>query len=179
MQLTQISLNNGGALERQAKALYELSFPKQERVPWWLLRLNARRAGFDLTAWTDGDRFCGFTASTTVDGMYFLMFLAVEPSLQGIGCGSAILSAISRERDRIVLNMEPMDPSAPNYPQRQRRFAFYQRNGFFDTGCDVWEVGGKFRILSTQPQLDMAAYKKVFKWLSFGLWNVKLRKEQE
>ena len=41
--------------EAQAKALYTEAFPKEERISWWLLKLNARRNGIDLTAWMDGD----------------------------------------------------------------------------------------------------------------------------
>jgi len=74
----------------------------------------------------------------------------------------------------VTLNVELLDETAPNYPQRLRRFAFYRKNGFFDTGYHVWEVGGKFRVLSTDAALDVAQYKKIFKKLSMGIWNVKL-----
>ena len=74
--------------------------------------------------------------------------------------------------------MELLDPAAENYPQRQRRFRFYQRNGFFDTGYHVWEAGGKFRVLATDSILDEAAYRKIFRKLSLGFWNVKLQKDE-
>ena len=178
MELTEINLKTDRNLEKQVKKLYALSFPREERVPWWLLRLNAHRRNFNLYAWVEGDAFRGFTASSQVGKLYFLMFLAIQPEARGTGCGSAILKKLQQENETIVLNMEPMDEAAPNYPERCRRFAFYQRNGFYDTGCDVWEVGGKFRILSTKPRLDMDSYRKIFKWLSFGLWNVRLKREE-
>lgn len=179
MELRKINLNIDKSYEKQVKKLFEQSFPKEERVPWWILRLNTRRAGFDLWAWLDGDTFCGFTLETTVGDLHFLMLLAVESAMHSKGYGSGILSVIRQEHETIVLNMEPMDETAPNYPERCRRLAFYKKNGFFDTGCDVWEVGGKFRILSTKPRLDLEAYGKIFKWLSFGLWNVKLKQEEK
>ena len=162
-------------VERQARALYRAAFPKEERLPWWLMRLNARRKGIDLTAWMEEDQFCGFTASVTAEGIHFLLFFAVDTPLQGKGYGSAILSALREEYDNIVLNMELLEESASNYPQRLRRFAFYQKNSFLDTGHDVWEVGGRFRILATQ-QLNVAQYKQIFRKLSFGLWDVKVKK---
>lgn len=171
-----VDLNQAPALCRQAKELYHSAFPKEERLPWWILRLNARRNGIDLTGWAEGEKLCGFTASVTVDGMHFLLFFAIAEDLRGKGYGSRILAQLRQTYQTVVLNVELLDPAAENYPQRARRFAFYQRNGFVDTYYHVWEVGGKFRVLSTDPQLDVKQYGKIFKKLSLGFWNVKLRR---
>ena len=173
--LKKIDILKSPEIEKQAKALYHTAFPKEERLPWWIMWLNARRKGVDLTAWMEEDRFCGFTASVTVEGLHFLLFFAVDTPLQGQGYGSAILAALREEYGNIALNVELLDQRAPNYLQRLRRFAFYEKNGFSDTGYDVWEVGGRFRILSTR-QLDVLQYKKIFRRLSLGLWNVKVEK---
>ena len=175
MKLTSVDLNHAPGLRKQARALYLTAFPKEERLPWWLLRLNARRQGVDLTAFLDGDAFCGFTASVTVEDLHFLLFFAIDEEKRGKGYGSAILQKLQREHKTVVLNVELLDPKAENYDQRKRRFAFYLRNGFMDTCYHVWEVGGKFRVLSTAPVLDVPQYKKIFKKLTFGLWDVKLR----
>jgi hypothetical protein len=53
---------------------------------------------------------------------------------------------------------------------------FYEKNGFFDTGYNIAEVGGVFRVLSTVPELDVRAYRNVFRKLSFGLWNPEIMK---
>lgn len=179
MELTPIDLNNSGPLARQARALYRAAFPPEERLPWWLLGLNARRQGIDLTAWMEGERFCGFTASATLGDMHFLLFFAVAEELRGRGYGSAILSAIRRRYGTVTLNIELLDPEAPNYPERQRRYAFYRKNGFFDTAWHVWEVGGQFRVLATTPELDVAQYREIFRKLTLGLWNVKLMKAED
>ena len=171
-----VDLNCDPILCKQAKALYHTAFPKEERLPWWVLRLNAHRSGINLTAFMDGNTFCGFTASVTEGNMHFLLFFAIPDDLRGRGCGSAILSRLRQEYEVITLNVELLDETAPNYPQRLRRFRFYRKNGFFDTGYHVWEVGGKFRVLGTEPLLDVAAYKKIFKKLSLGLWDVRLEK---
>lgn len=178
MHLRKLDVGADSALRRKMRNLYRVSFPKEERLPWWILRLNACRDGIDLTAWLDGDVFCGFTSSVTVEGLHFVLFLAVEPELHSKGYGSAILQELRRSYDCVVLNVETLDPSAPNYPQRQRRFAFYQRNGFVDTGYHVWEVGGMFRVLSTKEVLDVPHYKRIFKKLTFGLWDVRLEKAE-
>lgn len=177
MQLRGYQIHHNKKWKNAAKALYLSAFPKEERLPWWILWCNSLRPGIDLTAWTDDGEFCGFTYSVTVDGLHFLLFFAVAEDRRGMGYGSAILSQLKETYGTVVLNVEPLIPDAPNYIQRQSRFAFYGKNGFFDTGYDVWEVGGKFRVLCTDPVLNMALYKQLFKKLTFGVWNVKVRKD--
>ena len=174
MALQAIDLTHAPGLQKQARALYLTAFPKEERLPWWILQFNARRRDINLTAFIDGDIFCGFTASVTVESLHFLLFFAIADNQRGKGYGSSILQMLRTEHKTVALNVELLDPSAENYAQRKRRFAFYQRNGFADTRYHVWEVGGKFRVLSTDAVLDVAQYKKIFKKLTLGIWNVKL-----
>ena len=176
MQRADIVKNK--VLRAKARALYMEAFPKAERIPWWLLTLNSCRRHVDLTAWVEEDTFCGMTASVTEGNDHFLLFFAVEQSLRGQGYGSKILTQLRNAYDSVALNVELLDPTAENFLQRQRRFAFYGRNGFVDTGYHVWEIGGKFRVLSTRKQLNVPVYKKFFKKLTFGLWNVRLEKEK-
>ena len=126
MKLKALDINSDREICREAEKLYRQAFPREERLPWWVLRLQARRKGIELTA------------------------------------GS------------VVLNIELLDREASNYDQRLRRLAFYEKNGFRDTGWFVWEVGGQFRVLSSAGKLDVDTYRKVFRRLSFGLWRVKL-----
>ena len=179
MELTAVDVNSCPGLCQKVKELYLRAFPQEERIPWWLMRLNSRRKNIDLTAWMAGDKFRGFTSSVTVEGLHFLLFFAVAEDCRGQGCGSAILQAIQKQHPAVVLNIELLDPAAPNYPERLRRFAFYQKNGFHDAFYHVWEVGGKFRVLSTNPALDVPRYKQVFRKLTFGLWDVKLLKAED
>ena len=159
-----------------ARALYSRAFPKEERLPWWVLRLSALVRGVELTAWYEGGNFCGFTHTTATEDVLFVMFFAVEEGCRGRGYGSAILSRLKQSGRKIILNVEPLDETADNAAERVRRMAFYQKNGFFDTGYDIEEVGGVFRVLSTVPELDVEGYLKVFRRLSFGMWRPKIEK---
>ena len=174
MNLHSVDATKDPNIRKLVKSLYLRAFPDEERLPWWVLGLNSRRQGIDLTAWMDGDKFCGFTSSATVEGLHFLLFFAVAEDCRSQGYGSAILQAIQAAHPAVVLNIELLDPAADNYPERLRRFAFYQKNGFHDAFYHVWEVGGKFRVLSTRLPLDVPRYKQVFRKLTFGLWDVKL-----
>lgn len=179
MELREVDLRNAPQLEKQVRALYESAFPREERIPWWLLRINGQRNGIGLSAWMDGDVFCGFTAWVTVEDLHFLLFFAVAEELRGEGYGTAILTELRKKFATVTLNVELLDPAAENYDQRVRRVSFYRKNGFYDTGWDVWEIGGRFRVLSTRQQLDIRVYRKVFRKLSCGIWKVKLKEERK
>ena len=174
MELRKIDTLSDPALLHKIKKLYISAFPKDERLPWFVLRLSALRKDIRLHAYLDGDTFCGFTHSVTRHGLHFLLFFAVEESLRSRGYGSAILSALKQEHKTLVLNIEPLNPDAPDFPQRQNRYRFYRRNGFYDTGCHVEEKDGIFRVLSTAPEVDTFAYRKLLRHLTLGLWKEKV-----
>ncbi len=162
------------AKERQrAKNLYISAFPKEERLPWWILRALTINKNVSITSYYDKDTFCGFTHSTIKDDILFVMFFAVDEERRGKGYGSAILECIKRSNPdkKIMLNVELLDESAANYADRVRRMNFYKKNGFFDTKHNIDEVGGTFRVLSTSQNIDKEKYVRVFMSMTLGLWK--------
>ena len=165
---------------KKIKALYLEAFPKEERIPWWLMQAATVRDGTEVTAYYDGDVFCGFTYSAAYEKTLFVLFLAVEKEVRGSGYGSSILEYLKKSDPErtILLNVELLDPNADNYAQRLQRMAFYKKNGFYDTGYNIDEVGGTFRVLATKPTPDMDAYLRVFHHMSWGFWKPPIEKVQ-
>lgn len=174
MPLQEIDINRDRAARKKIKAVYEASFPKEEKLPFSFLRLLTCIRGIDFTAYKEGENILGFTYTVTAGEILFVLFFAVDEALRGKGVGSAILSQLKAKGKAVLLNIEPLDPSAENYKERLSRFRFYEKNGFFDTGYDIKEVGGTFRVLSTEQVLDVAAYKKVFRKMSLGFWDASI-----
>ncbi len=174
MELRKIDAAPDPAMRKKIRKLYLSAFPKDERLPWFVLRLNALRKGIGLHAFLDGDTFCGFTCSVTLEGLHFLLFFAVDDAIRCQGYGSAILSLLRQEYGTLILNIEPLVPDAPDLPLRQSRYRFYRRNGFFDTGCHVLEKDGIFRVLCTNPEPDPDVYRKLLRYLTLGLWKEQL-----
>ena len=160
------------------RQLYTTAFPKEEQMPWYLLRLLSLRRGIGVDGYYADGRFCGMTFAAATDRVLFVLFLAVEADVRGQGYGSAILEKLRRTypEHTILLNVELLDPKAENYAQRVQRMHFYKKNGFYDTGYDIDEVGGTFRVLSTAPKLCVADYQQVFRKISYGFWKPYIRK---
>ena len=162
----------------EIKRLYHTAFPKEELLPWWIVRLLTVQKCVDLTGYYKEDTFVGFTFTATTEDILFVLFFAVEENSRGKGFGSEILGCLQENNPEktIVLNVEPLDEKAENNDQRIRRMAFYKKNGFYDTGYNIREVGGVFRVLATVPELDTAAYGKVFRKMTLGLWRPEMTK---
>ena len=176
MKLTRLPLGKAPS-KAQIRHLYATAFPKEEQMPWYLLRLLSLRRGMGVAGYYADGRFCGMTFSAATDKVLFVLFLAVEADVRGQGYGSAILEALRRSHPEhtILLNVELLDPQADNYAQRVQRMHFYKKNGFYDTGYDIDEVGGTFRVLSTAPRLCVADYLQVFGKISYGFWKPYIR----
>lgn len=114
--------------------LYLVSFPKRERVPMRYLMQNT--ADSEFRAFYDAGEFCGFYSAITFGDITHILFLAVDENKRDHGYGSAILSHIAQTHpgQRLILDMEAVETCADNYEQRRERQAFYERNGYRESG---------------------------------------------
>lgn len=160
----------------EMKRLYRSAFPKEERVPFGLLRFLTMIRGVELIGYREENRFCGFTYTVTEGNIVFVLFFAVDDAMRGQGYGSSILKYLKEKNPsrQIVLNVEPLDAQAENAEERVRRMRFYEKNGFYDIGYEIDEIGGTFRVLSTSKTIDLPAYLRVFQKMSFGFWKPKI-----
>ena len=122
----------------QVRRLLAEAFPPAELIPEWVMNALALRRSFDFTAYFDPEEpsgFCGVTFTIHSDDLLFVVFLATNPALRSRGYGTRILDQLKERFPgfAIALEIEPMTTDASNFHQRERRLAFYQRNGFVET----------------------------------------------
>ena len=132
MELSEVTRKNAKAV----KAIYHAAFPKEERMPFWTMRLLAKMPTTQLLAFYEGGTLCGFAYVGLGEKVAFLMFLAVDQASRSQGHGSAILQAL-RERyphHKHLVSIELCGEGVPNREQRLRRKAFYLRNSYQENG---------------------------------------------
>lgn len=118
------------------RQLYESAFPANERIPWPdLLRLVGEMP-LDFTAYYQADGLVGFTIVYPRPSFNWFWYFAVRPELRSRGLGQQILTQLidKYRHSTNILDMESPEQPCDNLAQRQRRRAFYRRNGFRDTG---------------------------------------------
>lgn len=143
-----------------------------------LLLLLAQRKGVDFEAYYNDGSFYGFSYVVENDDLVFILYLAVNDEVRSRGYGSRILECVRDKAGErpIVLDIEPLDPNAENYEQRKRRLAFYEKNGYFNTGLILREGKEKYSILSTVENLDEKKLGELLRSFSFGLSPMKIER---
>ena len=136
MTETQITAANA---DNKLRELYEAAFPEEEQIPWGDLMMLVEKMPLDFTAYyeNEGNKLMGFTIVYPRQSFNWFWYFAVQVPLRGKGVGQQILSRlIERYKDSSnILDMEsPLQQDCDNLEQRRRRYHFYLRNGFRDTG---------------------------------------------
>ena len=173
---------------KNVKSLYASAFPKSERLPYFILKACSLIKGVDFTEYYHNGTFCGFTYTVETDYTLYVFYFAIPENLRGKGYGTAILTHVKNAypNKTITLNIEPIDETSSNYEERVKRLAFYNRNGFVDSGYTVYDVGGGFTVLHTKTNVEGGmeftfspkGYVNVYKKMTLGLWNVKIEKSK-
>ena len=133
----------------EIKSLYDEAFPKEEQIPFWILRKAGRTSIADLMQVYDDDILVGFIHLVYFEDVVYLYYFAIEPDERGQGYGSRILQALRRRFSarRIILNIEVVDENCDNYEERKKRKEFYLKNGFQEAGYSTREYGVEYEML--------------------------------
>lgn len=164
---------------KEIRRLYRSSFPKAEKLPFWLLRLIACRPSAHFLGFFDQRGFVGFAYLFDYRKTTFLFYLATEPSLRDQGYGSKILQKLKDQNQGrcLLLNIEPLDATASNAKQRERRLAFYLRNGFAESGYCCVDETGRYDTLVTGAPFDPKEYEKLLDKLALYFVPQKVEKK--
>ena len=142
------------------KELYEEAFPPIERIDYALLGACIKNGKAQLYAYRDGEEYVGFAFVLLPSDYVYLLFCATRKDLRSRGYGSAVLGKLRRRYPgkAIVLDIEPLSDEADNSTERYRRYMFYKNNGFSDTGFEMRDVTGIYRILSDREGFDLEGF---------------------
>lgn len=134
----------------EIEKLYLKSFPEDERFPFWILEECSKENNSYLYAILDNDELIGMCYIVNCRNAYYLMYLAVEPSLRNKKYGSKILTDLKEKYKILFLSVdEPVDNTSI------RRKNFYLRNGFYDTNKIYKDTGVNYEVLCTNDKYEI------------------------
>nr|WP_048704649.1 GNAT family N-acetyltransferase [Companilactobacillus ginsenosidimutans] len=129
--------------------------------------LRSKKQYIEFIGFFNNGKLVGTAYNMSKGDLTYIFYLAVNPELRGGGYGSKILKDIVQmyAGHRFCLSAEKPDSKAANAEQRERRIAFYKRNGFNDFGKVAVEDGVTYTMLSygdadfeKQEYIDLQAY---------------------
>lgn len=130
-------------------------FPRDELKPLSMVMSSLDKEQYFCYGIFDSDTLCGYAyfVSLLIDGkqICLLDYFAVVSGMRDSGIGSEFLHLLRNElTDAEMLICESEDPSAAADSEkltRERRIAFYLRNGFVDTGASASVFGVDYVLL--------------------------------
>lgn len=152
MKLNTEHITQGSRFWDDVNALAKEAFPPAEYLAPSELVKMAEEDGFDFLALTDHDALVGFMAVKIYREMAYLFFLAIAPAFRSKGYGSRAIETLraAYPGKQQVVDFEMPDAAADNTEQREKRRAFYLKNGYRETGLFLtylgvnylWDSGG-------------------------------------
>lgn len=139
--MNKLKLINIQKCNKRVKKLYKEAFPRNERLPIFILNRLNKQGTSDFFEIYEKNRFIGMLYNVYYKDIVFILYLAIDNKLRGQGYGSKVLELIKDKfnEKRIILNIEQVNKNAFNNEQRLKRKKFYQNNGFKSLNFTVKE----------------------------------------
>ena len=157
------------------KEIYKEAFPREEKIPFWMLKMLTRDGRGEFYGVYDHEELIGLVYNVYYKDIIYISYLAIDDTKRGAGYGGRILQTIQKKYSdsRIFLCIEEMDPNAENYEQRVRRKAFYESNGFKMLPFQVKEgivMYDAMCVAGREPEITRKECDELMKHY-FGMWT--------
>jgi GNAT superfamily N-acetyltransferase len=166
VDITVVNADN----KQRVKEIYFNSFPKNERMPFWLMLVMSKLWNTQFLAFCDGETVCGFAYMAVTRKLIFVMFLAVDEGIRSYGYGSRILDELRLRfpARKMIVSIERCDTEAVDIETRIRRKQFYMRNAFVETGYFLKLSGVEQEILVSGGIFSKREFSRFFICYSNG-----------
>lgn len=149
------------------------SLPSYEHLPLSIMYLLSLRKDIHYLAFYDNEQLIGIMYTIETDELDYLLYLAVNPQTRSKGYGSKMMEWVKNRSGEkpVALDIESLDKDSPNYEQRLKRYHFYEKNGFMDTGYAINYNNNNFIIMSNKNTFKKQALSNLFKTFTYHLYN--------
>lgn len=140
---------------KEIHPLYESSFPDDEKVPYFILKQQAKKSISDIIGVYDENEFIGFVILVFDLDIVFIWYLAIREDKRNQGYGSQILQTIHDlyKNKRIILNVEEVI-----HDEQLKRKQFYIKNGYQECGFKTIEYGVIYEMLFVHHKVSCDEY---------------------
>ncbi|MFI3253385.1 MAG: GNAT family N-acetyltransferase [Eubacteriales bacterium] len=149
------------------KSFMKRVFPQEELFPMSLLMALNKLKRCNFQAFYEDEQFIGILYTIEFPKFVHIKYLAVNDVLHSKGYGTEMLHLLKGRYgdETCTLFVETLDSTAENFLQREKRIAFYERNGFHQVGVKIGNKKPLYDILSSNPNLRKEHCKKALRFI--------------
>lgn len=142
---------------------YKSAFPRNERIPFFIMRLMAKKgeAKFFAVESNDG-KFGGFAVTMKHGDIVILSYFAIHPKLRNRGIGSKALMKHYLGY-RFILEIEDAKEPCADRETRLRRRAFYLANGMKSAGFTAHVFETDLEALTAGKPVSFEEYRDLYR----------------
>lgn len=134
----------------------EEAFPDEERFAFSdLLKLKEKGKAW-FFAFEDAGVPVGFSCIISATKIPYGLFFAVDSRIRGRGYGTKAISLMKEKLGdtAMIYSVEALNPDAPNYEQRLKRVALYERLGSHRTGIVYMAGDAELEIMTNAENIS-------------------------
>ena len=145
------------------ESLYLSAFPEDERIAIDKLYDLYKEKLIKIDLITHKDRNIGFAVIYLSENIHLLSYFAIDPGLRGQGYGSMALKLLKNQYDDLMIEIESTDfKDADDFALRNRRKAFYIRNGYKVMDQKIDYFGIEMELMATTRDAGMTDYMDTY-----------------
>ena len=143
--------------------LYITAFPEDERIEIDDLYELYAKGLISIDLINHEDNNIGLAVIYLNDNIHLLSYFAIDPSLRNNGYGSRSLRLLKEKYEDLIIEIESTKfKDADDYNLRNRRKAFYIRNGFKVLDTQVNYFGIEMELMATTKDAGIDEYMETY-----------------
>lgn len=145
------------------EGLYLSAFPDDERIEIESLYDLYRQNLIEIDIINENDKNIGFAVIYLNENIHLLSYFAIDPRYRGRGFGSMALKKLKEKYDDLMIEIESTKfKTADDFHLRNRRKAFYIRNGFKILDTEVDYFGIEMELMATTKDAGIDEYMETY-----------------
>lgn len=150
---------------REIKKLYKIAFPSYERKPFRLMKDLEKERKMKICSIKKDNEFCGLAIFVFYKDMVLLDYFAIKEKFRENKVGSIALKEIMRQYydKRFFLEIESPFEKSNNKLTREKRKAFYLKNGMTETNLRVYIFSTEMELLTDNCKIEFEEYRDLYR----------------
>ena len=145
------------------EGLYLSAFPDDERIEIESLYDLYRQNLIEIDIINENDKNIGFAVIYLNENIHLLSYFDIDPRYRGRGFGSMALKKLKEKYDDLMIEIESTKfKTADDFHLRNRRKAFYIRNGFKILDTEVDYFGIEMELMATTKDAGIDEYMETY-----------------